>query len=431
MHNSHNSEFYWYRLDNIAKVYPIVSSEKTNHVYRIAVNLAMEIDPVILQQAVVDCKPRFPSFYVKMRRGLFWYYYETNDKLPVIKPESSYICSSIEPHKNNGYFFTFFYFRNRISVEIFHSITDGKGAFELLKTVVMRYLQLLGFAVDTDGMVMTLDQKPSPEETEDSYLKNYNSAPIKKEKIRSAYHMTGTRFPQGGLGVLNGRVRTDELSRLAKSYNATISQFLTALLTHAIIQTGDIHKISRNPVAIVIPIDMRRFYNSRTLRNFFLLFRTSTICRKSKPEFEEILEQIKQKFISELTPEKLQNTLNINVSHEKHVAANYFPLAIKWLIIKGVHVVSSRIATTSTMSNLGIIELPDSMKGFVKDFEINFALGDNFTHNLAVVTFNGRTTIGFTRCVIETELERTFFSFLSAHGLQVEVQSNSWEDYIS
>jgi NRPS condensation-like uncharacterized protein len=431
MKGDKSGDFYWYRLDNIAKVYPIVTNEMASHVYRIAVNLTQDVDPVVLQQAVIDCKPRFPSMYVKLRRGLFWYYYETNEKEPIVKPESSYVCSAIDAHRNNGYFFTFFYYRTRISVEIFHSITDGKGAFELLKTVLMRYFTLQGYSIDPQGLVLTREDVPSLEETEDSYLRNYSREPLRKERLVGAYHMTGTRFPQGGLGVINGSVHTDELLHLARSYDATISQFLTALLTYAILQTGDIRRLSRRPVAICVPIDMRRFYNSRTLRNFFLLFRTSTHCRMEKPGFEEILEETRRCFRKELDPSRLQNTLNINVSHEKHFAANYFPLAVKWLIIKGVHVLSNRIATTTTMSNLGVVELPEGMRGLVRNFEINFALGDHFTHNLAVVTYNNGTTIGFTRGVVETELERIFFTFLTSHGLQVELQSNSWEEHVT
>ena len=431
MKGEKNNEFYWYRLDNIAKVYPIVTNEMASHVYRIAVNLTQEVDPVLLQQAVIDCKARFPSMYVKLRRGLFWYYYETNEKDPIVKPESSYICSAIDAHRNNGYFFTFFYYRTRISVEIFHSITDGKGAIELLKTVLMRYFELQSQPIDPQGLVLELQDAPSLEETEDSYLKNYNKAPLRKERLVGAYHMTGTRFPQGGLGVINGTVHTDELVRLARSFDATVSQFLTALLTYAIVQTGDLRRLSRKPVAVCVPIDMRRFYGSRTLRNFFLLFRTSTRCRNRKPEFEEILEEIKDCFRKELDPARLQNTLNINVSHEKHLGANFFPLAVKWLIIKGVHLLSNRIATTTTMSNLGIVELPEAMRGFVRNFEINFALGDHFTHNLSVVSYNNGTTIGFTRGVVEPHLERIFFRFLTSRGLHAELQSNFWEEHLT
>ena len=138
-HPSHNE---WYRLDNVAKIYPVVKSHLASNVFKITVTLDHKIDSVILKKAVLDCRKRFPVFYVKLRKGLFWYYYEPNDKEPLVLPESSYVCNPIDTYRNNWFFFTFFYYNDRISLEIFHSLTDGKGALEFLKTVIYRYLEL-------------------------------------------------------------------------------------------------------------------------------------------------------------------------------------------------------------------------------------------------------------------------------------------------
>ncbi len=430
MPNSQNHDFHWYRLDNTAKVYPVVSNEKVSHVFRITAVCADPVAPEVLRQAAAGCRARFPSFYVKLRRGLFWYYYETNDKPPVIRPESSYMCGPVEPHRNNGYFFSFFYYGNRITLEIFHGITDGKGALEFFKTVLMRYFVLAGFPADSGGIVLSTDDAPSPEETEDSYLANYRPGPLAKARPKPAYHRTGTRFPQGGLGAVSGRTATEELAAIARGHGATISQLITAAYVQAILRTGNSRDLARRPVAIAVPIDMRRFFGSKTLRNFFLIFRTLTFSRSGEPEFGEILADIREQFKRELEPSKLQNTLNINVSHEKHAAANFFPLALKWLIIRGVHAAGGRIATTATMSNVGVIELPEPMRALVRGFEIHSSVSDRLTHNLVVFTYDGITTLSFSRCVSETDLERAFFRSLADLGIRTAVWSNRWEDHV-
>ncbi|NCU26757.1 MFS transporter, partial [Candidatus Nomurabacteria bacterium] len=118
----------WFRLDNVAKIYPVVKSYLVSNVFRITATMDGDVDPVLLKQAVLDCRNRFPSFYVKLRKGFFWYYYEPNDKEPLVVPESSYVCDPIDSYKNNWFYFVFFYYKNRISLEIFHGLTDGKGA---------------------------------------------------------------------------------------------------------------------------------------------------------------------------------------------------------------------------------------------------------------------------------------------------------------
>jgi len=130
----------WFRLDNAAKIYPVVASAKNSGIYRMGIIMKEKVDPIALQEAVVECRERFPTFFVRLRRGLFWYYFEQNDKDPIVWPESPFICQSIDIHTNNHYMFTFLFYENRISLEVFHGIADGSGSFEFMKTVLYLYL---------------------------------------------------------------------------------------------------------------------------------------------------------------------------------------------------------------------------------------------------------------------------------------------------
>ena len=86
--------------------------------------------------------------------------------------------------------------------------------------------------------------------------------------------------------------------------------------------------------------------------------------------------------------------------------------------------------STTNLSNLGKIVLPETMREHVLGFDITFVLGRRSTHNLALVTYNGSTSISFTRRVIEDETDRTFFRLLEEHGIRTEIHSNHWEKYI-
>ncbi len=427
----HVNDREWYRLDNVAKIYPAVKSYTASNVFKITVSLDHDADPSVLRQAVIDCRKRFPLFYVKMRKGMFWYYYEPNEKEPLVLPESSYVCSPIDIYRNNWFYFTFFYYRNRISLEIFHSLTDGKGALEFLKTVTFRYLELSGYPQSTDGLVLDPGQTPAPEESEDSYLKNFTRSAREKPGLSRSYRMTGTLFPQGGAGVITARVDTELLLKAARSRGATIGQYLSALYVYSIMLTGNKAKLERRPVNLTVPIDIRKHFGSQTLRNFFVVFRSSVLKKAGKePDFMEILDYTRSRFKEELTAEKLQRTINANVALEKNIAARFVPLPVKYLIIKLVNFANGSGLSTTNLSNLGTVVLPETMKVHVRGFDVTFVLGRRSTHNLGIVTYNGRTSISFTRKVIEDETDRTFFRLMEEHGVRAEIHSNEWEKYI-
>lgn len=426
--NSSRAE--WYRLDNVAKIYPVVKSDLASNVFKVTASLNQEIDPNKLQEAVCQCRKRFPTFYVKIRKGLFWYYYEPNDKEPLVMPESSYVCEPIDIYKNNWFYFTFFYYKNRISLEIFHGLTDGKGALEFLKTVIYRYLELSGYPQSADGIILHPEHNPSEGESEDSYLKSYSLSGKVKSGFVRAYKMRGTPFPQGGAGVNIGTVNTNSLLNVARARGATISQYLSALYIYCIMLTGKTEKTESRPINVTIPIDMRKYYHSITLRNFFLIFKLSVLKKKGEePDFDRILQIVKKQFGTELTTDNLQKTLNSNVYLEKNIAARFVPLAIKYIIIKLANFFSGGASNTTNMSNLGEVKLPNSMKEHVQSFDISFVLGKRSTHNIALISYNGNTTICLTRKVVEDDLDNMFFLKLK-EDIEVKVHGNDWGNYI-
>ena len=70
----------WFKLDLSANVYPTLQRKNFSSVFRLSVLLKSEIDPLLLQQAVDETLPRFPTFQVAIRKGLFWRYLEKNTR---------------------------------------------------------------------------------------------------------------------------------------------------------------------------------------------------------------------------------------------------------------------------------------------------------------------------------------------------------------
>ena len=69
-------EIRWDRLDNTAHLFPVIAGESMSNVYRISVTLTELVDRELLQQALDMVLPKFDGFNLRLRQGVFWYYFE-------------------------------------------------------------------------------------------------------------------------------------------------------------------------------------------------------------------------------------------------------------------------------------------------------------------------------------------------------------------
>ncbi|MEG1180938.1 MAG: hypothetical protein RSD39_02785, partial [Oscillospiraceae bacterium] len=132
----------WMQLDNAAKIYPASMRRNWNALFRVSATLTETIDKGILEKALASTLCRFPSFSVRLRRGLFWYYLEHNEGIPAVEEDVCNPCVRMRFKENNDFLFRVRYYQNRIAVEIFHVIADGTGGLCFLQTLVAEYIRL-------------------------------------------------------------------------------------------------------------------------------------------------------------------------------------------------------------------------------------------------------------------------------------------------
>ena len=126
----------WTRLDNAAKIFPPTSNKQDTKVFRFACQLSEWVDRDILQQATERSLDVFPIFRSVLKHGLFWYYLEKTELVPVVEPEYRPPCGQIYDPSSRNLLFEVSCYRNRINLEVYHSLTDGTGALQFLKTLV-------------------------------------------------------------------------------------------------------------------------------------------------------------------------------------------------------------------------------------------------------------------------------------------------------
>ena len=155
----------WYPLDNAGVLYASIQKEKYSAIYRFSAVMTEEVDPAALQRAVDKTMPRFPGFRVRIKQGLFWYYLEPNDAPgPFVRPDIANPCQPVRFKEDNGWLVRFYYYRRRISLEVFHALSDGSGALTFFRTLLAVYLRETGVDVPEGGGVLDISEPPSKEE---------------------------------------------------------------------------------------------------------------------------------------------------------------------------------------------------------------------------------------------------------------------------
>ena len=208
----------WYRLDNAGILYSALQKEEYSAIYRFSALMTEPVRPDALQRAIDRCMPRFPSFAVRIRRGFFWYYLEPNRAPgPFVKEDVSDPCQPVRFREDNGWLVRFYYYRSRISIEVFHALSDGGGAMVFFRTLLAEYLRQTGVDVPPGNGVLDLDEPPCPEELEDAYARYAGHHALGLRRMPKAYPNTGTPEPFYTFHVTMGFVPLAKLRERARA----------------------------------------------------------------------------------------------------------------------------------------------------------------------------------------------------------------------
>ncbi len=159
----------WYPLDDAAKVYPLSLRTGKMPMFRLSCYLEEDVVPEILQIALDFTIKRFPSFATIIRKGIFWHYLDSVKRRFPISMDLGVPCQPLKITSVGSQSFRVLYYKNRISAEFFHVLTDGSGGMTFLKTLVAEYLHILG-APKTKGCgVLDVNEPPRTDELSNDF----------------------------------------------------------------------------------------------------------------------------------------------------------------------------------------------------------------------------------------------------------------------
>lgn len=414
---------HWHRLDNTGKIFPMIANENLSNVFRISATLKEKVEPQILQQALEEVLPEFEGFQVKLKRGFFWYYFEHNKRTPYIEKESDYPCRYIDPKSNQLFLFRVSYYENRINFEVFHAITDGMGAVTFLKALVYRYLQ-----IKNKDSEKRRDQRPDPaSQIEDSYLKNYKKVPKRSYSSRRAFHLTGEYLTQGAENITHGAAGLKELKEVCKAKGVSVTKYLTACLIWAIYEEYLDKKPSKEPIGVSLPVNLRAFFGSKTISNFFAVIGIDYEPKEKQGSFDSILQTVSHQMDEKIVKERLEETISYNVSNEKKWYVRILPLFVKWVAL-GIIFRRNDRAHTITLSNIGPIVVEEAYRDQIETFHMIIGVSRRQNAKCGICAYGDHVMITFATVFKDDRLQKRFFEKLREDGIPVDIENNGVTD---
>ena len=417
----------WMRLDNAAKIYPAAKRRGWTNYFRLSATLREPVDVQVLRTALDVTVRRFPSIAVRLRRGAFWYYLEEIEKAPPIEEDKSYPLVHVPFDDVRKCAFRVLVYHSRIAVEFFHAVTDGTGGLIFLKTLVAEYLcQKYGISIPAEDGVLGRLEDPDPEELEDSFLRYAGDITASRSE-QTAYHLSGTPEPDGFLNLTTLMLPVAAVKEKSRELGVSVTEFIAAVMMKAIcdLQAEQVpRRMRRKPVKVLLPVNLRGLFPSRTLRNFASYVTPEIDPRLGDYSLSEICKIVHYRMGLENDPRMMAAKIATNVASERSPVLRVMPLFVKNLAMKAVFDLVGECKSCLCLSNLGAVRLPQAMAPYVARMDFIIGVQAKAPHNCGVVSWDGTMYVNMIRNIQEPELESHFYRVLHSLGLPVRVESN-------
>lgn len=412
----------WDKLDNTANLFPAIAGENMTNVYRISVTLTEEINPEKLQEALDIVLPKFDGFNVRLRRGVFWLYFEENGKpAPKVNEETNFPCRFIQANRNRSYLFRVTYYDCRINLEVFHVLTDGMGGINFIRELAYQYLRLVhpelkGASGDNLSNSTSLNR-------EDSFVKNYKKSKPSGFNKEKAYLIKKDKLAKGEFGLIHGLMPVSQLKEISHKYGVSINEYLVAVFAWTT-YVECLHKMPcKNPIRIAVPVNLRPFFDSVTTKNFFVMVSAEFRVEKDEYTFEEVLDKIKNSLRSQINKEHLEDLFSYSVSNQKNLGLRIVPLPLKILAMRMVYT-KNALANTTTVTNIGNIFVEEEYRPYIKMFHSFIAMSKGQNLKGTICSYGDTLVFTFSSVFSDNSFQRVFFKKIVEDGVDVQIETN-------
>jgi NRPS condensation-like uncharacterized protein len=418
-----NAGDFWMRLDNAAKIYPAIKDRELTSVFRVSVELKERIKAKQLLDAVQALENRFPYYKVKLKTGFFWYYLEPGDLPITVVPDHELPCRAFA---KDELMFRILAKEKRISVEFSHILSDGTGAFEFLRSLLFVYFEKCGLPISSSIPFHHPEGIPEEEEYEDAYNRYFKKIDARPPKMPKAFHIPFPLNKRPRFYVLTAVIPIDVILKKAKEYEVSLTGYLVAVYLYSLQlvyeQQSPFRKRTANKVVrIEVPVNLRRMFPSRTMRNFSLYVIPGIDLRLGQYSFDEIIKTVYHQMALETDKKLISKMISRNVGGEKNPVVRGLPLFIKSFFLSKLYALGTR-QYSGVVTNLGKIDLGTEANAMIEKFSFIPPPPNKILKvNCAVAGFDNKLVLTFGNITTSKEVERQFFSFLTTQGIPVKL----------
>lgn len=404
-----------YPLDNSGIIHLANRDGAHTNAFRISVTLTGPVRLRMLQTALDHIAPRFPTIVAGIRRGARQYKVVPAKWAPAVQPDRECLAHMSEQMIERCAM-RLLYSGRRVSVEIFHSLTDGYGGLAFLRALLKEYFLLLHGSAGGEG-----EREPPAWELADDYVTygRGKGSPIRPRRI---YRLPGRALPGEKIHVTTAVCDLAELRRAARNCQVGVTAFLTAALASAIVEVQEAGGGERLPVQLMVPADLRRRFESGTVRNFSLYALPCVEPEQFGLPFPALAAHMGRQIEAQLTKENLAGMMAGQVKLQNMPLVRDLPLSVKEAVLR----LGNRLCETScmTLSNLGEVEFPPELQPYVERVDAVLTPRQRGPYNCVVTSYRGKVYINFSRKCGNTELERRFFRKLKAQGCRARFETD-------
>lgn len=405
-------------LDSSAIVHLAARRRGHTNSFRLSATLTEAVCPQTLQKAADTIAPRFPMIVAGIKHNLFRYIVVPAECAPKVCLEHECLAEMSDAMIETCAM-RIMYSGKQISVEIFHSLTDGYGGMMFLNALLAEYLCQMGqISRETADSLQCSDVCLSALEADD-YI-TYAGEKTLPLNHRKVYKLPGEVNPKEQASIVTEIYDTQNLIDKAHYFGVSLTTFLTAVMAEAILKMRrhtDGAKCTL-PLQIMVPVNLRKKFSSQTLRNFSLYALPCILPSQAETPFEQLLDSISAQLKDQFSQENLAAMITTSVKLQRSPVLRCIPLCIKNFFLRiGFYFCGERNSCLS-ISNLGEVTFPPEMERCIE--HIGFSLTPRRTapYNCGIVSYKNKLVINFTTKTNGNGLERYFFKCLSDRGLR-------------
>ena len=409
------NEKIWYELDAFAKTYSSIISEGRTTCFRLSALFSENIDLEILKNVVISLEKKYPFYNSELKKGIFWNYLQQKKTHFIIEEEKTYPCTDIQ--KDNP--LRIIYFNNKLSIEIAHFLTDGKGAALFFQDLIEEYLEKRYFLenfekdkknnliyktekkkeikIEKINKIINFGKKINKNEKDfenkkseknffektrellgnESGLKNsqkneyvdlyekYMRKVSKETTIKSAFHLPMKILEKGQYHITTGEIDVESLKEESKKYGTTIGKYLLSVYFKILL---DRYSQAKNPIVIGVPVDLRKIFEETTYRNFFINITPSMDASLGAYTLSEIITYLDNYFALKITKKEFYKSIYKAMNPIQNIIIKSVPYLIKRIFFPFIFDYYGERGYTTGFSNLGIFKVNKKYEKYLKGF---------------------------------------------------------------